>query len=65
MKLYHRQRRYGKPLPPKRQVKAHFDFFTMVKEAGENENGHAEIRTDASGNKIAYDVIDGRIQRKE
>ena len=57
---YHRQRRYGKPLPAKRDIKAQLQFFQLVFEAGENEN-----ETDKKRDKISYDVVNGRIQRKE
>ncbi len=58
-KVYHRQRHYGKPLPAKRDIKAHLQFFALVKEAGEQND------TDTERRKISYKVINGRIQRQE
>jgi hypothetical protein len=51
--MKHRQRNYGKPLPPKRQIKAHLKFFESV--AGENND------TNESGNKVRYRIVDGRV----
>ena len=59
MKKY-RRRYYGKPLPAKRDIKAHLQFFQLVNEAGENQNGNHKKTS-----KVSNDDTNGRLHRKK
>lgn len=65
MKRYYRQRHYGKPLPAKRDIKAHLQFLALVAEAGEQNEKLDNNIIDKKRTKVSYDVIGGRIQRQK
>ena len=57
-KRYYRRRHYGKPLPAKRDIKAHLQFFQLVKEAGENDENNK------TRSKVSNDDTNGRTKNK-